>query len=360
MLKLEFKKIWKLKILLVIAVMGLLFGLIYLDMPLSNFPNGHPAAEQYQVMREWLEKYGMEMDESEYQDALRELKNELGVKDEKADGDALTRYDVEEDGYSQAVASALYEYELRYEELNDKLKENAYTPAEQARIKDIIQNKKRDGILYYQIMGNVMEYWRWASVFIILSVMVLAAHVITKDTLAGIRTLQYSSKCGRKVLKTQFFATVLSAATLTVLEMLIFVAVYAKLGTEQFWNSPINSFYEGDIYWFDLSYGQYVLSILLLTALFAGGAAGIAFFLSCFSRNYISLMLKIIPVFFVLGMLGNKCIAYLFSFKNQLYGLTGVKGIELYAGIIILLLGTALSFAALKYKSKMRDNDTAA
>lgn len=354
MLKEELKKIWKPKILLIIVVMGLLFGFLYLDMPLNNFAKEHPITEQHQLMKDWLKKYGTEMDESEYKDALQELKNRLGVKDEKADGSKLISYASEKDGYSQQAASALFDYELRYEGLNDKLKENVYTTVERARVKDIIQNKKRDGILHYQVVGNIMEYWRWASVFIVLSVMVLTAPVITKDALTGVRKLQYSSKCGRKIFKTQFFATILSSAILTVLEVLIFTSLYAKLRTGQFWNSPINSFYMGDVYWYDLSYGQYVLFILLLVALFAGGAAGMAFFLSCFSRNYISLMLKIIPAFFVFGMLSNKCITYLFSFQNPLYGLTGVKGMEIYAGIIVLLFGAVFSFVALKYKSSFK------
>ena len=37
--------------------------------------------------------------------------------------------------------------------------------------------------------------------------------------------------------------------------------------------------------------------------------------------------------------------------------LTGMKGMEIYTGVIVLLLGTMFSFATLKYKSRMRDND---
>lgn len=341
-LKMELKKIWKPKILLIIVVIGFLFGFLFLEFPLTYFPNGHPAVEQYQLMQDWTKKYGVEMNSEEYKDALQKLKDELGVTDGKADGSALISYASEEDAYLQQAANALYEYELRYKELDDSLEENLFAPAEQIRVRDIIQNKKRDGILPYEIMGNAMEYWRWVSVFIVLSVMVLLAPAVTKDTLTGVRTLQYSSKHGRKILNTQLLAAILSAIGIAVLEVFIFVVFYMKHGTFQFWDNPINSFFFGDIYWFDLSFGQYLLVILLLIALFTGGTAGVAFFLSCFSRNYISLMLKIIPVFFVLGMLSNKCITYLFSFQNPLYGLTGLKGVEVYVGVTVLLLGITL------------------
>lgn len=355
-LKMEFKKIWNLKILLIIAVMGLLFGFLFLEFPLNYFPNGPQCEQQHKLMQEWTKKYGTTMDKTEYKDALQTLKNRIGVTDAIANGSDLIGCG---DEYSQQTASALDDYEFRYKVLNDNLKENLYTPAEQIRVKDIINNKKRDGILPYEIMGNTMEYWRWCSVFIILSVIILIAPNITKDTLTGVRKLQYASKCGRKILKTQFFATILSAIGIAVLEVIILAVLYAKLGTWYFWNNPINSFFFGDIYWFDLNYGQYLLVILLLIILFTGSVAGIAFSLSCFSRNYISLMLKIIPVFFVLGMLNNNCIIYLLSFDNPLYKLTGLKGMEIYIGITVLLLGAVFSFVTLKYKFKIRDNDIA-
>ena len=84
--------------------------------------------------------------------------------------------------------------------------------------------------------------------------------------------------------------------------------------------------------------------MLLLIVLFAKGAAGITLSLSCFSKNYISLMLKVIPVFLLLDVLCNQCISHLFDFNNLLYRLTGVKG----------ALGAAFRFVTLKY---MRTSD---
>lgn len=336
-LKMELQKIWKPKLLLIIAVMGLLFGFLFLEFPLNYFPNGHPALEQYQLMEDWRDKYGVEMDKEEYEDALEGLDASKG------------------DEYAQQADGALFEYEMRYEKLKNDLADNLYTPAEQLRVWDIIQGEKRDGILPYEAMGNAMEYWRWVSVFVVLSVMVLLGPGITRDALTGVRRLQYTSKCGRRILKTQFFATLLSAVGIAALELLIFAVLYARLGTWHFWDNPINSFFYGDVYWFDLSFGQYLLSILLVIVLFTGSAGGIAFFLSCFSGNYISLMLKMIPAFFLLGAMGNACISYLFSFQNPLYQLTGVKGMEICVGLILLLLGAVLGFAALKYKSGIRD-----
>lgn len=149
-LKMEFKKIWNLKILLIIAVMGLLFGFLFLEFPLNYFPNGPQCEQQYKLMHEWTKKYGTTMDKTEYKDALQTLKNRIGVTDAIANGSDLIGCG---DEYSQQTASALDDYEFRYKVLNDNLKENLYTPAEQIRVKDIINNKKGMGFCHMKLWG---------------------------------------------------------------------------------------------------------------------------------------------------------------------------------------------------------------
>ena len=356
LLKMELGHIWKPKLLLVLLAAGLLYGFLFLEFPLNYFPNGHPAEEQFQLMADWSERYGIEMDEEEYQDAVERLKTELGVTDPDADGESMLEpMDTDYSEYDAQWASALYEYELRYESLNQRLEEGDGSEAERARIRDMIDHEKRGGILPYEVMGNAMEYWRWVSGFLLLSVMLLLAPTVTKDTLTGVGTLQYTSKKGRRVLQTQALAMALSAAGIVLLELLIFGGLYAGLGTLRFRNHPINSFFFGDIYWFDLTFGQFLLAILLIILLFAAGAAGITFCFSCFSRNYISLMMKVIPALIVLGVLNNMCIMYLFDFQNPLYGVTGVKGVELYLGVLVLLVGTVLG--AITWRRQTRATD---
>lgn len=357
LLKMELKKIWQLKILLIIIAIGLLFGFLFLELPLRYFPNGHPAEEQYQLMLDWTEKYGTQMDDAEYRDALEELKKELGVTDENADGTAMIDYASKSNEYLQQYAGALFEYELRYQRLNENLEEAVYNSVQQIRVEDILQNEKRNGILPYEIMGNAFEYWRWVSVFMLLSVIVFLAPTDIKDRLTGVRKLQYTSKRGRVILKTQFFASLLSAIGIILLEFLVFGLLFARLGTWHFGNNPINSFFYGVVYWFDLSFGQFLLLILLLIVLFTVGTIGITISFSCFSRNYISLMLKIIPAFLLLAYLSNSCIIYFFSFTNPLYLITGIKGIEICVGVIVLLIGITLGLIALKCKLKISDND---
>lgn len=309
LLCMELKKIWKPKILFVIVLIGLLFGYLRLEFPLKYFPNGHPQKEQYQLVLEWTEKYGITMEEEERlaaEEPLALLKEQARVL-EKRDapiGENDVRYQAE------ALEGALFAYDIRYQHYDVDL-ENC-TFAQQKRLRTLYDEKKLDGLLPYEIMENAQQYWRWG-------------------------------------------AMLLSAGGIVVLELLVLGWLYAGVGTWRFWKNPINSFFYGEAYWFDLNFGQYLLFILLIMVLYAGGTAGIAFFISCSSKNYISLVLKMIPVFFFVGMLADVSIEGLFSFSNSLNRLTGIAGIEVWCGILVFLVGMVLGGLAYRRLTRMRD-----
>lgn len=352
LLCMELKKIWKPKILFVIVLIGLLCGYLQLEFPLKYFPNGHPQKEQYQLMLEWTEKYGITMEEEERlaaEEPLTLLKEQARVLEERDApiGEDDVRYQAE------ALEGALFAYDIRYQHYDVDL-ENC-TFAQQKRLRTLYDEKKLDGLLPYEIMENAQQYWRWGAMLLILNVLVLLAPVITRDTLTDMKRLQYTSRQGRNILRTQFGAMLLSAGGIVVLELLVLGWLYAGLGTWRFWKNPINSFFYGEAYWFDLNFGQYLLFILLIMVLYAGGTAGIAFFISCSSKNYISLVLKMIPVLFFVGMLADVSIEGLFSFSNPLNRFTGIAGIEVWCGILVFLVGMVLGGLAYRRLTRMRD-----
>lgn len=361
LLKMELKKIWKIKVLAIITAIGLLFGFLFLEFPLRYFPNGHPAIEQYHLMSDWSQKYGPELDQKEASHATAVLQTKLGMTGTDADIDELMSSAADRSEYLQQWAGALYAYELRFQELRNIVKSPAYYSSPQRdRAAYMLKHEKQQGIMPYEVPIHAAEYWKWVCVFIVLSIMILLAPVVTKDVLTDVRRLQYTSKQGRNILKTQLLAALLSAVGIMLLELLLFGVLYAGLGTGQFFGNPINSFFYGPVYWFDLTFGQYLLILLLFVVMLAFSAAGAAFFFSCFSRNYISLMLKIIPAFTLLAVLSILGTTRFLSFDNLMSTLTGIKGIELYAPAAALLTGIALCLAALKCKAVISDKDAAA
>ena len=54
----EMKKIWNIKLLLVIALLCALFYSIFMEFSIKYFPNGHPATEEIAYSIEMAQRYG--------------------------------------------------------------------------------------------------------------------------------------------------------------------------------------------------------------------------------------------------------------------------------------------------------------
>ncbi|MBD5087345.1 MAG: hypothetical protein HDT30_00820 [Clostridiales bacterium] len=375
-LKYELKKIWHPGVLVALAILGVVFGYLFLEMPLKYFYEQYEK-EQYEQMKQWTKKYGTTLEENEYTDVQKEFQELIAradtmiKKEERFSKEGITTYEdlsrallcIEEEverepqewenllyseefdriGYQiDNFYDMLFCYDIRYQYFEEK-KENK-TAVQQKRIDDLIQNRKLDGIMPFGAMGNINEYSRWAITFILLSILILLAPVVTRDRLTNMQQLQWSSKQGRKVLITQLGAVLLSTAILVIIELVIFIGVYSTLGTQFFWNNPIHTFEYAQIFWFDLTYGQYVICMIGITIVLSLGMAGIAFVLSRYSRHYISLLFKVVPVFVIFALFIHVVLIDegLFNFTNMLSRITGIAGIEVWSAVGIFLIATTM------------------
>lgn len=389
-LKYELKKIWHPGMVLGLAMIGVVFGYLFLEVPLKYFPT---VKEQYEQMKQWTKKYGTTLEENEYTDAKKKLSylidkaDKMIRKDKRFTEDGITSYKEFENAKSQLLSSEeeegrepkeweellyseevdrigyqievlsrmLYEYEIRYSYLEEK-KINQPT-MQQARIDDLILNHKLDGIMPYEVLQNINEYSRWAITFILFSVLMFLAPVVIRDRFTNMQQLQWSSKRGRKVLGTQLGAVLLSTMILVAIELIILVGAYSTLGTQYFWNNSINSFECIHFFWFDLTYGQYVMCIIGITIILSLGMAGISFVLSRYSSHYISLLFKAVPVF-ALFVLFIHIALYnnLFEITNGLNRMTSIAGIEVWTAIGIFLISMVMSACTLWYEKKCEVN----
>lgn len=373
LLSFEMKKIWSPLIIAVLLVLGIVYGYLFLSFSLTNFPHGHPMIEQYDLIKSWTARYGTTMDVGERLDAEQGLSSlyseakEYILSDVRFSAAKIYNYDdytafyleantavdptpadltianllyTEEFNYIgyriDTVTSALIAYDIRNESL---LNARYDTLEEQQRIENLVNNEMTNGIMAYEAVGNLDEYSRWCSIFLILSVTVLISPTLVRDRLNSIQSLQWSSKTGRCVLRRQFGAVIISAIILIVVELVIMVGLYSMLGTKYFWNSPLTSFFYGNKYWFDMSYGQYILLKIAFAVTIALGAVGIMFCLSRHSANYISLLMKLIPAFALLAVIGNSVVCALFQFGNSLYKVTHIVGIEAYCATGVCIVG---------------------
>ena len=324
-LKREIMKIWKPGLVLAVLIMSVLWGYLFLSFPLQYFPNGPQMEAVYDQMMELTKKYGVTLEEEEWQ---QEMKN---MDIHCVDRDALT--------------SILDVYKNRYQTYEGRMSE--YTKKQQVRLQELIEENGLDGMMVYEALENVQAYWRWAAILLLIGVVILTAPMITRERLTGVETLQFSSKRGKRIVVSQYMAVMLSAIFFIAVGITVLYGLYAGNGVGFFWNNPINSFYYSEIYWYDMTYGQYILCLLAIIICYIMGTVGITFALSCHSKNYISLMLKLVPVLILVSVLMYCTITWLFSFHNMLNRLTQVKGIEVICSVAVLFIGAGSSVISL-------------
>lgn len=316
-LKREIMKIWKPGLILAVLIMSVLWGYLFLSFPLQYFPNGPQMEAVYDQMMELTKKYGVTLEEEEWQQEMNNMDIHCANRD--------------------ALTSILDAYENRYQRYEGRMSE--YTKKEQERLQELIEGNGLDGMMVYEALENVQAYWRWAAILLLLGVVILTAPMITRERLTGVETLQFSSKRGRRIVVSQYMAVMLSAIFFIAVGIIVLYGLYAGNGVGFFWNNPINSFYYSEIYWYDMTYGQYILCLLAIISCYIMGMVGITFALSCHSKNYISLMLKLVPVLILVSVLMFCTLTWLFSFQNVLNQLTQIKGIEVICSVAVLIIG---------------------
>ncbi len=376
----ELRRIWRLPVLLVLLALGAMQYFLFMDFSIRYFPNGHPAIEQYELAREWTEKYGTTMEPEEYEDAKRSYEALLAEADAQIAADprftasgvmgwedfrlrwneniwqeeppAEDLTELQELLYGEAcgwigyrieaLSTALSFYENRAI-FTEVLPEQ--TPAEQRRAAELAAGPGVSGIFPEECTRNLSEYMCWAGVFAVLSTAILLTPNGAQANLSRTSAEQWTTRTGRRTVWYQFAAALLSAAGLFLLEYLIFGSIYTASGAGFFWDSPTQSFLSNMRFCFDLTYGQYVLCLLGMALLLMLGTAGLAFVLSHSSTNHVSAILKVLPLA-AAEMFGMSAVLSCpFTDWNTLYQEVRVMGIEAMACGLILAIGLAAGAA---------------
>ncbi len=355
----ELRKIWRLTHVLPIAALGVLifFGFLYGSL-FDGFLEMHPVRDRYDLAFQWTAQYGAYLDASEYEAAQAEcaaLREQVdaqiaadpalaayGIVDMAALKQALSSQLAPETAvnnflqsggdelyyYVETVEWALAEYVNVYEHYTECADAPGLTPAERARYREVVGQRRLDGI--FSGLDNILSnYQMWCNLFAVLSVTLLLAPCGAQERLCHMPAEQWTTRTGRKVVRYRLAAALASAAILFVMETLIFGSIYTlAVGTRALWNNPVTSFLMGDILWFDLTYGGYALAGFAMTFALMLAAAGATFALSHGSDHFIAALLKAgIPAF--LCAASGMLVGYrLFTTDNPLYQQFRVMGSE--------------------------------
>lgn len=381
----EIKKIWSIKMVVIVTVICTLFYVLFMHFHIKHFPNGHPFTELYDFSSELTEKYGPTLEKNEFESFMNTHEMLIAEADTYIKNDPIFArvgvYSYEDyinlhkkSDFTQAENNAIWQLlgkendfiEFKIQAF-DSIKESYNgAPAvyehsisdldssiEKKRLREILESEQYLSIMHYQVIENTFAYITLFGILAVLSIVVFISPLLVSDTMSGVYLLQYTSKRGRKVLQSQLIATLISAFLLLSLETTIATMIYSLNGTHVFWNNGMNSFLGFFDFWFDVNFGQYVIFNAAMVYIISMGAALFAFVLSKLSRNYISLILKLIPMFVAMVFLCNKIFDSSFTMQNSLYRMTGIIAIEPIACCIVLLAGVLLYLLISRRESKI-------
>ena len=385
----EIKKIWNLKLLLVAFIISGLFYTIFMSNFIVLFKNGHSITEEIEYAMEMSERYGTEITDEEFSDFMSERQSliseaeeyidkfpifsEVGIynfedyeriheKDDQTEREyeAIWTLLGEKGNYVRFKIQALDSIEERYdgypEYVLDRGLNSEDTPKrELARLREIKEKEEYLNIMDAYSFENTISYSIYLGILTILITLVLVSPLVVNDRSGNIHLLQYSSKNGRRNLLQQFISIIISAFTITTLMVLIFGAIYTTNGTFVFWNNGLTSFLNVavDFFWFDLTYGQYIIYYILLLYILSISSAMIAFVISRFSQNLIALIMKLIPVFSVFCLISFNVFFKTFSNVNFFYRLTGLPWLEPIVCLFVLIIGLTSSVYILRREKKV-------
>ena len=220
------------------------------------------------------------------------------------------------------------------------VKNYGLTVSEQKDLEKILSEERWRSLLPDGTVYNTNQYWKAILYGLILSVFFLITPYLTSENVQKMRSLQYSSKTGRKILVCQFFAALLASVILFLVWAGIFLILFE---TEHHYSSFFNMGIFGlnyDVSRFTMSYFTYLTVILFLCFAAVMTAMSVSCMIAYTSTNYISMFLKMI-----LGA-GAVCMVHstwmfegeVFSMANLYNRLFHVKGIEIILTVCVLIL----------------------
>lgn len=399
MIREELKKIWRPGVVLALIIIGFVFYTMYLEFYINVFPENYGGPNGrgvLQVSGEWVEKYGTSLSVQEMEKIKEglpglELEADRYVREYEAAGKhGLETYAQFEAFMQEAAAAAAGESAAdQNENYADAMRLNHYLGSGGTgniagrRYAARLFADEYDRSLQYALGMEKSAYFDWNTkkeydharqaffgkdnlwqnilpgevpeavgiyaghllVWICLSICLLLSPLLVHDRLCRMQALQYSSKRGRGIWKSQFAAVMFSAFLLATLNLAIFGGLFAKHGTSVFFPCKMYSFMAQPC-WPDWTHGMWCLVLAGMCYLVSFGTAGAVFFLSQNSANYIIMLLKVLPLFVCLAVLCPNMMEQAFYYGNPLYRRSGMPYIEIVCAAGALAAGLALSLAA--------------
>ena len=333
----------------------------------AEIPKLHKTADQYVSQSSIGKKYGLKTFE-QYAVFCKKAVEEAPSQAVSADqdetyADAMRLHNflssketdwIEASLYASYLLEQIYQVKKEYRKELWTESQAACSPKELEHIKTACygEGKLWQNILPPDLPQTVSRFAGYLLTLICLSVCLLLSPLLVRDRLSRVQPLQYSSRRGRKIYNTQSAAVMLSTFFVTTAELAVFGGLLLRHGTFVFFPCKMYSFTMMQFCWPDWTHGVWCLMLAVLCYLTAYATAGIVFFLSQGSQNYISMLLRVIPLAAALAVWSPKLMENAFYSRNELYHFSGMPYIEIVSTGILFLAGCGLWLFAVRRRQE--------
>lgn len=331
----ELRKIWRPALLAAIALIGLVFWQIRTEFYIEHL--GSSWEDEIGLANRWLEEYGTTIEpaeRSELDGQLAEAKEAFSAQVAQIDGAAEagvrdwpswlaweeqyhddTRADRERDrdlywavqydtnlGEIEALETFLERYDrLAAGDVSALGDVTDWPPqAAERQARRLEAAAARPEAFGFLPGSNTDDFFHYFAIWCSFSAALLLAPALVRDRLRRTRAMQWASRRWRGTLGAQMGAALLSGLLLTLVNFAVYLGPFLSTGALTFWSCPMTSVWAQTVPWFDWTYGQYVLALCGLTVVLALATSGFTAVLSWFSGAYVAMLLKLLPLVFVL------------------------------------------------------------
>ena len=387
----EMKKIWNWKLLAIIVIVSAMFYIMFMSYYIDHYKHGnHPHQETVFYAEELTRLYGVSITAEELADYIAGerallieraegyfqtmpifsdagiysfddytlLRERQGGEISSTESNAHWTLLGEECDYLGFKLQSLEYFEERYDFISKIIGDTEsywsfFNEKEKDRYAEIVSDGENRSILIDWTLWHTESYAFYLSILLMLAVLALVSPLLVSDRHGNMHYLQYSSKLGRRVMRVQLVATLLSALMLTTLMILIFGVIFSANGTHLFWYNNMNSDFSSVRTVFSMTYGGWVVAAIIFMYVLTLGVSMLAFVLSRFSGNLITLVMKLIPVFAALVLLCIGVFNGMFCMGNKLYQLLRIFGVEVYVCGIFVVVAFAAAWSVLRRERRV-------
>lgn len=385
----ELRKIVNPGIVAAILLLGIVYYFLFPEFYIQYFCNGANAEAEFALSAEWVARYGVTIEASERLELDAQLADEMEVfrqglasmpealEARITDYDSFCEYtdkyleqaaangsvaDMEQERLRWQIMSGTNYYRVQaleqFLEAYDMADHNVgsgralpdyYTDAMRRRDSELMQSGQKYGFFPTCVYDSTREYGRYLAVWCVLSIVLLLSPVLVRDRLFRTRPLQWSSGCGRPVLRIQMTAACIAAFVVTVVNLVVYGIPFLRQDPMIFKDCGLESLWGSATPWFDWTYGTYLLFFVGLIFILSMAAALLTVFLSQYSGNYIPMLLKALPLFVVAGPMAGSWMLSNAFYLRELWngaGIGGFCGMEAVMAAFLLALGAGLCMSA--------------